>query len=56
MRPRRVRGFFVGTVVHRTGSFFGAFLAASVLMFIASVMYSFVVGPIEPVAWKKSSQ
>jgi dipeptide/tripeptide permease len=47
---------FTGWVVHRTGSFVGAFLAASVLMLIASVMYLFVVGPIEPVTWKKTSQ
>ena len=47
---------FTGWIVHRTGSFFGAFLAASVFMLIACVMYSYVVGPIEPVAWKETSQ
>jgi MFS family permease len=51
-----VAPIFTGWVVHRTGSFVGAFLAASVLMLIASVMYSFAVGSIEPVAWKKASQ
>jgi ACS family D-galactonate transporter-like MFS transporter len=41
-----------GWVVQRTGSFFEAFLVASVFILIACGMYSFVVGPIEPVVWK----
>jgi MFS family permease len=46
---------FTGLVVHRTGSFFGGFLVASVFMLIACIMYSFVVGPIEPVAWNNAN-
>jgi MFS family permease len=41
-----------GFIVKKTGSYFLAFAAASVFMLISSVMYLFVVGPIEPILWR----
>jgi MFS family permease len=41
-----------GFIVKQTGSFFLAFVVASVYMLISGAMYLFVVGPIAPVVWR----
>jgi MFS family permease len=40
-----------GFIVKQTGSFFLAFVVASVCMLISGAMYLFVVGPIAPIIW-----
>jgi MFS transporter, ACS family, D-galactonate transporter len=41
-----------GWIVKETGSFFLAFVVASVYMLISGAMYLFLVGPIAPVVWR----
>lgn len=44
-----------GFVVDRTGHFFWAFAAASVVLLVGAISWAFVVGPVEPVEWRKDS-
>lgn len=44
-----------GFVVDRTGHFFWAFAAASVVLLVGAISWAFVVGPVEPVEWRKNS-
>jgi len=43
-----------GIIVSKTGSYFLAFLSCAVLAVIGAASYAFIVGPIVPVAWKRS--
>jgi cyanate permease len=41
-----------GFVVDKTGQFFWAFAVSAAVALIGSTMYLFVLGPVEPVAWR----
>jgi MFS transporter, ACS family, D-galactonate transporter len=45
-----------GIIVQKTGFFFLAFLAASVVLVIGALSYIFIVGPVEPIDWKAERQ
>jgi MFS family permease len=40
-----------GLVVQNTGHFFLAFVVSSAVVLIGAVVYAFLLGPVEPVAW-----
>jgi MFS family permease len=44
-----------GWIVHRTGSFLPAFVAASAFVLISCILYLFVIGPIQPLVWRDQS-
>jgi MFS transporter, ACS family, D-galactonate transporter len=48
-----VAPLLTGWIVKETGRFLYAFILVAVMLAIGAVSYLFVVGPIEPVAWRK---
>lgn len=44
-----------GLVVQKTGAFYGAFAVVCVFLVIGAFSYVFLVGPIQQIAWKKST-
>jgi MFS family permease len=40
-----------GMVVQKTGHFFWAFAVAAAVVLFGAVMYAFLLGPVEPIAW-----
>lgn len=44
-----------GFVVGRTGHFFWAFLAASLVLLTGAISWAFIIGPVEPVEWRAES-
>jgi MFS transporter, ACS family, D-galactonate transporter len=45
----------VGVILERTGEFFWAFAITGGVTLLGAASYLFVVGPVEPVAWKSST-
>jgi MFS transporter, ACS family, D-galactonate transporter len=45
----------VGVILQRTGEFFWAFAITGGVTLLGAASYIFVVGPVEPVAWKSST-
>jgi MFS transporter, ACS family, D-galactonate transporter len=43
-----------GFVVDRTGQFFWAFIVSAAVALLGGVIYVFVLGPVEPVEWRKA--
>jgi MFS family permease len=42
-----------GFVVDKTGEFFWAFAVASAVVLAGAMVYLFLLGPVEPMVWKK---
>ena len=47
-----VAPLLTGWIVKETGRFLYAFIMVAVMLAIGSASYLFVVGPIEPIAWR----
>jgi sugar phosphate permease len=43
--------YATGWIVAKTGSFYAAFLAASVIVTVGAASYLFIVGRVQPIAW-----
>ncbi len=50
-----VAPFLTGVVVDRTGQFFLAFVAASIMSIIGAACFVFIVGPVRPIQWRSKS-
>jgi MFS family permease len=50
-----VAPFLTGVVVDRTGQFFLAFVAASIVSIIGAASFQFVVGPVKTIQWRSES-
>lgn len=48
--------WLTGWIVHRTGSFFFAFLLAAGVVILGAIAYSFVVGEVEEIQWSTSAK
>ena len=45
----------IGLIVQRTGNFFWVFVITSIVTVLGAAAWIFVVGPIRPVAWPRST-
>ena len=50
-----VAPFLTGVVVDRTGQFFLAFVAASIVSIIGAASFQFVVGPVKAIQWRSEN-
>jgi len=50
-----VAPLITGIVVDRTGQFFWAFAIAGAVALAGAVVYVFVLGPIQPVDWRREA-
>ena len=48
-----VAPWLTGVAVEKTGTFYLAFLIAAGVLVAGSLTYAFVIGPVEPVAWRQ---
>jgi cyanate permease len=50
-----VAPFLTGVVVDKTGQFFLAFVAASIVSIIGAASFQFVVGPVKAIRWRSEN-